>query len=567
MFLFEDWRQSHAAFRRSITTYFDAGYEWVAHYDIAAFYGSIDHRRLDQLLFPSGYENFRSLVSECLAIWSSSSPHAGLSHGIPQHLNASALVAELYLQHIDEQLVSSGVTYVRYVDDFRLFGRSREQVLEAVLLLTSLCQSAGLVPQTAKYKIFRAASADEARGGSASLSASDRHRMRVDAMTAAQRLRQALSSTPADGAMVRFVLGSATPNPNITAVVLENLAGFPDLADEFAAYLGQLSSDAVIARSVYENCLAVPSPYDYVEGVYWRLLSTFTLSTETRASMAREALTRLRQSGAARRPASRLGWYQFLCNSNNCSVLPLIAREPSTLIQMLAISAIRPKCVRTRAYRQMLDRLMVRADYEPALMAIAGMLSEGVPVTGTVPPAEDVSGVLANTLGLPNSIDSVDEMLRRRYGMAGYGAWQSFLTDDYDHARMVLFWADRSYSEDRNAWVNYTDTFNDIVFRKLIQVFSAKLPTANVPAVRTKKGLVDLGFLLNNAGDVALKQPSLVAAFQALHKVRSRSPASHAYEKRTAEQTRVVTGKEQHRLRRMLAKGYAELIVVLRAIV
>ena len=76
--------------------------------------------------------------------------------GLPQGYSASDVLAKAYLHPVDQSLAGRGYTHVRWVDDFRIFVRNKEEGRLVLLLLAEQLGRRGLVLQSAKTKIVAA---------------------------------------------------------------------------------------------------------------------------------------------------------------------------------------------------------------------------------------------------------------------------------------------------------------------------------------------------------------------------------------------------------------------------
>lgn len=129
----------------------DHGYRWVVDADIEDFFGTIPHDRLlarvDRLgLDPPGAA---PTVRALLARWIRAEVYDGrtlrtLDRGIPQGAVVSPMLANLFLDELDERLAASGQRAVRYADDFLVLCRSPEAADEALELTDSILESLGL---------------------------------------------------------------------------------------------------------------------------------------------------------------------------------------------------------------------------------------------------------------------------------------------------------------------------------------------------------------------------------------------------------------------------------------
>lgn len=104
IFLFKKWQEGYIKFLKKIKYYFNRGNIWVGHFE-----------------------------------WSSQKNNK-LHHSIPQGTLASTLIGEIYLLPIDKVLHREKIKYVRYVDDIKIFGKSREEVLYGIILLEKECK-------------------------------------------------------------------------------------------------------------------------------------------------------------------------------------------------------------------------------------------------------------------------------------------------------------------------------------------------------------------------------------------------------------------------------------------
>ncbi|KPF91180.1 hypothetical protein IP81_13505 [Novosphingobium sp. AAP83] len=106
-FFYFQWQRSYRKFGRRIEQAFNDGYHYVANFDLAAFYDSIDHHVLRHFLATLSIdEDTVDLLLRCLKVWTSSTWSNGQAniyheHGIPQGPLASGMLSEAVLQHID----------------------------------------------------------------------------------------------------------------------------------------------------------------------------------------------------------------------------------------------------------------------------------------------------------------------------------------------------------------------------------------------------------------------------------------------------------------------------------
>lgn len=128
------------------------GAKFVFFTDISGYYDNIEINTLCSDLRSIGCEEtIISNLSTSLKRWA----HVA-SRGIPQGFNASDILAKLYLNSVDQFLSDSGINFLRYVDDFRIFCDSEKEAKQAIRILTKVLRKKGLSLQTGKSEILPA---------------------------------------------------------------------------------------------------------------------------------------------------------------------------------------------------------------------------------------------------------------------------------------------------------------------------------------------------------------------------------------------------------------------------
>jgi len=124
------------------------GYVWTVDGDIEDFFDSVRHDRLlARLESATGCEQTTDLVERWL--------EAYCEHGtgLPQGAPISPLLANLYLDDIDERIARGGVRLVRFADDFLLLCRSEMAAKGARARMAELLEGAGLRLHPGKARI------------------------------------------------------------------------------------------------------------------------------------------------------------------------------------------------------------------------------------------------------------------------------------------------------------------------------------------------------------------------------------------------------------------------------
>lgn len=120
-----------------IKKYYDNGYRWVIDADIDAFFDTVDHDllmgKVKRLLKDKD-------VIGLMELWVKGEVWDGKivgvpSKGIPQGSAVSPMLANLFLDELDEELMANGYKLVRYADDFVVLCKDRKEA-EGALELT-----------------------------------------------------------------------------------------------------------------------------------------------------------------------------------------------------------------------------------------------------------------------------------------------------------------------------------------------------------------------------------------------------------------------------------------------
>lgn len=132
--------------------------EWKVVTDISNFFDRIGNHNLENHLLNIGCDKkYVTLLREMLLFWAGDRR----SFGVPVGSDASRILSEAVLLNVDRQLRDAGIIFARYVDDFRIFAKTRLEALKSIEILTSLLADEGLSLNSRKTDIFQIVGPDE----------------------------------------------------------------------------------------------------------------------------------------------------------------------------------------------------------------------------------------------------------------------------------------------------------------------------------------------------------------------------------------------------------------------
>ena len=140
---------------RMIVRLRDKGYEWVVDADIKSYFDEVDHALLinevEKLVHDEG---LLRLIRQWLnATVTEGKQQFKLSKGIPQGSPLSPLLANLFLDQLDDALIKKNLRIVRYADDFLVLCKTEKRAKKALQITDELLESLKLRFNDSKTQI------------------------------------------------------------------------------------------------------------------------------------------------------------------------------------------------------------------------------------------------------------------------------------------------------------------------------------------------------------------------------------------------------------------------------
>jgi retron-type reverse transcriptase len=571
-FFFRSWKRAYDAYNRAIRTYYDAGYNWIADFDLVSCYELIDHNLLQQQLARAiKNEEFLAFVGRCLSAWTTNWSGQHLRHGVPQGPEASALLADLVLSQFD-RLPLKDVQYVRYVDDVKIMAKSEAPLRRALLRLDLTSKDLGLVPQAQKITLRQVRSLDEVvKTIPSALAAVDSVGRDIPKGDLVQMFRGSQKKYRGrweitDVTRFKFALTRLGPRRDVLRRIGAMLSTRPDLAYYFSLYLRKFPEDRE-AADLLLSALRKDPTYDSAAAAYIEALdSCEPPSNNTQYRRIIQTATRRSEEGSI---TLELAALTFRCKrAGPRDALRTIKQAKHPLVRGIAISRLfeEPNApYKISEALPLLHSFAISEDADLAVFSINLLVREAV-LAGSLwrPPAtvNHTGGLLLTGLGLrqrkPRRRGILTEFFRKRALTAL--PWRRALGKDFREAERRCLRLQGYLLGDPTARILILDTFNEL----LLQSFSASHPVlaALYRSAAGKNLHPDYGNWIRNGAFVA-QLPRASPWLQKVHDSRVHADLAHAKSKsgkHAGKPTRSISYPRAATLMNGFASAWSEIL-------
>lgn len=570
IFFTEQWQVTYKGFQAKCVEHFNEGYRWSAHFDLSAYYDTISHDLLIRIISPGqSHPETWNIVSDWLQKWSASESAAMTGHGIPQGPIASDFLSEAFFLPIDIYLLKAGYTYIRYVDDIRLFGKTENEVRQIAVILEQQCRHRGLIPHGKKFAIVELKSPEDAMGSLPSIQQTDGKGISEPEMTTSEALSildAAIGGRPIiikDKSHFRYVMYRAPADRKILAKVLKLLPKHPEHIDAFVAYFANFSRRHSITKAIL-NYLASGLPYSYVRGELWQILTRMGNRQELE-----NGLLLARNDAKKRMNCIVLSWgvmhYLLRCEAEGLSRMGKRLSSESPMCRALLAPSFPEKeftysgCAKT----------LLKGTLEEQLAAARELQRRNVSLGALGLRQRDLSPLCRNALRSLGVIrrrhrietDWICEKLMALYGCMDIPIWRSLLGLEYEHALQFIIEAEARYQGAYSEWLSLQDSFNDIVIRQFFKFLMTNGLPGYSSVISRGGNLVKYGTLINTGTPFDIQYHSIADLLRQIHRRRNSLPGSHPYEERGGAKNRWLKKMERNLLATMVQKSLDQIAI------
>ncbi|MFI5201233.1 MAG: reverse transcriptase domain-containing protein [Candidatus Kapaibacterium sp.] len=567
IFFFVPWKHTFPLYNDKLKDLLGRGFAWYATFDLSSYYDTISHDLLVKSAFPrmGGAETtFRDLIFKFLSCWCSEINSQTPRHGIPQGPIASNFFGECLLLEIDRKM-SASYKYVRYVDDIRLFGKTEEEVRRALIALEIFCRESGLVPQGSKVHVRKAQSADEVSNMLPSLpnELEEEPESTIANSQALKLFKASINGKPqriVDKTKAKYVLFRAAPSPRLLTYVLRLLPRHPEYIDAFMVFLSQYP----YSTDVWKSCRSYleQTPYEYVQGELWHQLARMVKLTPSVALIKRaRKVVRVSKYPLA----SKWGAYHFICKLEEVTgnaYLGYLNRESDLLKGLLG--PVIP-IAHFKGKNSLAKQLLESPGPEASLGLTARLVSTRSSLRGLGVEKRKIPKQTKNVLkrlGMMSQtglVDPMGEILHRRFNMK-WGKWKSLLGNDYSHALSYLGQCDPLFDSARSRWLQYQNSFNQILFVSFQNFLSSNHLPGAISLVDRNGDDKKYGTMLQSGQPFDRAHPIVAQGLRAVNRRRNSLPPSHPYDQQIGTKSKHLSVKERNSLYNGIKSALDEVI-------
>ena len=563
-FFYSKWQKSYNAFSQRIRDTYSRGYEYLADFDLTAFYDSIDHRVLKHFLKETGVdEDVIDFLDRCLVTWTSSTwsygpPNIYHGHGIPQGPLSSGMLSEVVLQHIDQAGEHGSKTiYLRYVDDVKILAKNEDELRLKLMKLDISAKEIGLFPQTSKINIHRIADPDEevksvSRPPEAALYQGIDKTKLISRIRSMSRNGKVGSS---DVTRFKYLLAHATPTYRLNLHVMKVLYKHPELAPAICRYISSYKKIPEKLAQKIIDYLRDMGLYHSVNGLLLRACLGRMPDDKT-LKLGMFCARKLPLPGADPikiQPVYKealIAWALYARTINFTEYNHIVNSESDWWVKKSAMRELTEDLYGKPTYADFINRCLRSQEPEVARVAASRLLKDKVKLTR---PYGDVEITAKKILGVARVIPVVGQPVSRINEILSYVLkrrktqydWKNFFSQKHQQAEIIMLDLKRDYETNINAFIVLFDSYCDL----LVEAIYGRL--------KPQKEYPSFGHAIKDK-DLVNLLPKAMTCFHQLHRLRLESTTAHP-RSRIGQPTRRLKHHDYRKIRQELVDAFDEI--------
>lgn len=562
-FFYLKWQAGYKKFGYKVVEYIEGGDRFVANFDLTAFYDSIDHKVLSNLLVKIGVEDdLVDFMLRCLSTWSSSTWNSGQAiyhgHGIPQGPLSSGLLAEVLLKYFDDIGVRSGAKYLRYVDDIKIFAKSEGKLRQRLVALDLTSKEVGVFPQSSKVDISEVRDAKEQVKSVSNPPEPALRKKMVDQL----RLRKRLLEITRRGVVkevtrFKYLLAHAEPHSDLNERLLKVLRQQPAFSATISRYVSKYQKlpmkfgdgllDYLRDQQIYHSANAeiLVACKNNLQGKARRMCADYCEKRLLRP-----------QKGSPKLQASLKGaLWAWIISEQRIKFNTLeseIKREADSWVVKEIVSNLDESIFGNASTERIMNWAISSRHHDAARCAAMAIVENGMAVTVAHENISEAAkpilfiGRKIRSIGRPKSL--VQAVLRYVLDkeIPDYD-WKRFFGEDNSLAELHAFNVKSYFESSIDACILALDSLCDLIFDV---VYGKVRPGVQRP---------NYGAALKDVSCTAAS-PVVCSGFKALHDLRIQSSTAHPRQHKTGAPTRRLKHHDYRNVRPQVAAAIEQII-------
>jgi len=567
-FFYLRWQRGYQKFSKNVFDNFEKGYVYVANFDLASFYDSIDHNVLKHFLEQLDIDkDLIIFLLACLKKWTSCTwtnieNPIYHEHGIPQGPLSSGLLSEVVLSHLDEKGGKGKNTkYLRYVDDIKIFAKNESLLRQRLISLDLASKEIGLFPQSAKVNIRKIT--DPTKEVKSISNPPERSIFpAIDQEKLIKRILElSKRNTVNDDNITRFkyLLSQAHPTHKLNKRLIQLLPHKPSLSPRITAYFEKYEK---LPKKAAESILQYLKGEEIYHSVHADLLMACidNMTSPYREKCADHCHNRLfnRPNYLPYLPqpsykSALMAWLIVHKRLDYNELSTLFFDEKDWWVQKDLLKHIGINQYGAPSYQELLNKI-IKNPLSPDSARGASMLVIQHNLDITLQHNE-ISQASLPTLFVGKKIKKMGKIPSLMNSVLPYVLktslptfdWQKFFGTKHDHAEQMAFTIKGSYEANINNCIVTLDSFCDLTFEIIFNTLEPNKTYGNYG------GMLD-------CKEIKKKLPITSEAFKALHEVRKNSHTAHPRIKKSSKTTTRLKHHDLYKVRPNLGKSFDEII-------
>ena len=553
---YRKWSDGYRQFNQAARKAFADGFIFTASFDLTAYYDSLDHAVLRHFLNKLGFQpDFCKQITDWFEKWTATEREIYHNHGIPQGPLPSGLISEVVLSHFDS-LKLRGVTfrYFRYVDDIRLFAKTKRDLRRLLVELDLLSKDVGLFPQGAKIGIHEVIDIEDELK---SVSSPSEIAVPTRWTDQAKLLKRIVKLTPRykvkDQTRFKYLLAHATPRAVLTSRLWKILDNHPELYKSICNYLRRYRRLPKKAASKAVSIIRKSPLYHSVRAEFISAVDGRLPPAEDKALAS--VLLKL-WAPRSHHPDLLARSATFLIRTGTLTagqIAHICVRARFWWTRATLVNAISLNHIGQTTWHSVIDDAITDKCDDVGLAAAWNAFTQGYRPRGRAKRWNRPAALMLRELGLIQrntaAFCGVNNSMQKLSMKIPAANWKRLFVTHYDQAERQAVEVAALSGTNITAFVNALDVFNDLL---LSSVFEADGTIGSYT-------LGNIGSSLNAASRFAAKYPRTFALAKEVHEARYESMYSHPLVRRTQKPTKKTGYSFLSKARRMIALAVDEL--------